>query len=791
MYKNYLFILFLFVAQASLLGQGKINGTITDTEGEPLLGATVLIEGTNIGATTDVDGTFEIGQVPLGNRQLEISSLGFQKRMVSVTLERGKTLSLTVALQESNEALDEVVVQGKSNEQRKREEPIKIEVLSVDEVLERATSITELINQTSGIKIRQAAGVGSETTININGLQGNAVRFFRDGVPSDYLGRAFSLGLVPTGSIQSVEIYKGVLPVELGADALGGAINIVSKSKNTEYLDLSYELGSFNTHILNLGANVIIPKTKIHVGVNSYYTGSDNDYEFSFERQVGQDLEVINASRFHDAIFSTFVEFNAGVHDTKFADLFDVKYAYFALDNEIQNGIFIDQPFGEITEGEINRVLSFQYKKALLDNWNLNIFGALGNRNTELQDLGTRVYDWNGEFSRDSEGDLLPPIQGEQDQRDQKIQEDVKVARIFSEYEFSDKINLKLSSTYNGFERVGTDPFSTPNPLTGIQPITIPSEYTKIISGLGLGLSLFNDKLKSETFVKNYYLETVSPNLSFSETLTTDFFFRDFGWGQSFKYAFDGDTFVRISYEDAIRIPEAEEYFGDNVFILPNPELSPERSDNLNVGLSTNLNSAQTVYLELNAFYRSITDFIQLLPQGLINSINQNSDAQEVKGIEGNLKVHLGGNTTINGALTFQDIRVKESATNPQLVDARRPNVPYYFTNLSASKEFIEPFGCKGRLNLYGNYLYTEQYFRFFILKSLEPPLFGEVPNSVRNSVIPTQHQVNLGLTYTFEKVPLSLNLEAINVLEDQLFDNFGIPKPLRNYRLKLTYRLK
>ena len=210
------------------------------------------------------------------------------------------------------------------------------------------------------------------------------------------------------------------------------------------------------------------------------------------------------------------------------------------------------------------------------------------------------------------------------------------IFRFSTKYDINDFVNLKLSSTYNRFERVGSDPFADVNLVTGIQPITIPSTYIKIVSGFGVGVSLLNKKLISETFVKNYYLETESASLNFSQSLTEKLFDRSFRWGQSFKYAFDQDTFVRVSYEDAIRIPDAEEFFGDNLFILPNPALRPESSDNLNIGFSTNINSSKTIFAEVNAFYRNTKDFIQRFPLGLINSINRNSDSQEVKGIEGN-----------------------------------------------------------------------------------------------------------------------------------------------------------
>ena len=336
-------------------------------------------------------------------------------------------------------------------------------------------------------------------------------------------------------------------------------------------------------------------------------------------------------------------------------------------------------------------------------------------------------------------------------------------------------------------DRIGSDPFAQENFITGIQPITIPSTYRKIVSGIGVGSKFFNQKLVGATFVKNYYLETESASF-FGESLTEELFDRSFGFGQSFKYELDENTYARISYEKATRIQDADEYFGDNLFLLPNPLLITEMSDNVNLGIATNLNESNSINLEINGFYRDTKDFIRIFPRDLLFSINRNSFTQIAKGVEVNLKVNPSETSSIRAAITYQDLRGKDNLDSPNLEDSRTPNIPYFFTNLSANKNFIFPFGWNLDLNFYGNYLFTEQFFVRATERSLEPALFEEAPSSVTN-IIPTQHQVNLGVTCNLKKIPISLNLEVINALDAQLFDEFRIPRPLRNFRFKITYR--
>ncbi|MEL7001153.1 MAG: carboxypeptidase-like regulatory domain-containing protein, partial [Bacteroidota bacterium] len=157
-----------------------ITGKVLDAKGEVLPGITVILEGTDKGAVTDAQGNFEIKNLKPSNYSLIISGVGYVRQSKTILLKNGQSLKLNFTLQENTQQLDEVIVRGKTDSQIKREQPIKVESINVERILGQSTSVPELINQTSGVKVRQASGVGSATTININGLQGNAVRFFRD-----------------------------------------------------------------------------------------------------------------------------------------------------------------------------------------------------------------------------------------------------------------------------------------------------------------------------------------------------------------------------------------------------------------------------------------------------------------------------------------------------------------------------------------------------------------------------------------------------------------------------------
>lgn len=81
----------------------------------------------------------------------------------------------------------------------------------------------------AGVKLRVNSGVGSDYNFTLNGFSGRQVKFFMNGLAMDNFGDAFSINNLPANMVERAEVYKGVLPVGLGADALGGAVNVITR----------------------------------------------------------------------------------------------------------------------------------------------------------------------------------------------------------------------------------------------------------------------------------------------------------------------------------------------------------------------------------------------------------------------------------------------------------------------------------------------------------------------------------------------------------------------------------
>ncbi|WP_308992726.1 TonB-dependent receptor [Mariniflexile litorale] len=786
MYKKFYFItLFIFLSVKSF-SQSSVSGKITDEKGTPLVRVNIFLKEIKLGTVSNENGDFEIKEVPYGNYNLEITSLGYQKQVTPITVQKGNAVLVAITMYEEKQALDEVILKAKSKQQQKQEEPIKVNIINVAKISERATPLTTIINQTSGVKVRQSAGIGSPTVVNINGLQGSAIRFFKNGIPSDYLGRAFQIGVIPTNLISDIEIYKGVLPIELGADALGGAINIVTKKPDHDFLIASYGLGSFNTHTANFNANYLIPKTKFHIGLKSYYIFSDNNYKFDAPilNPETQNYTHHTAKRFHDGIETYFVQGNFGVHTTKFADVLDVEISYFNFDKEIQTGTSITIPIGESRFNETNKIASVTYEKSISDAFLLNAFVAFSKKNNKRKDVSNNKYNWFGEVIN---AENFSKGETDHEKSDSNIDQDNFVTRLYGRYEINENLNIKVSTTFNSKNQVGTDPYQEEDVSTGIQPITIPSSYKKTISGFGIGSKLFHGKVTNEFTLKHFYLNTESTNII--ETVETIKKSKSsFGWGNSVKYKFNNTVFARVSFENTTRIPEAEEYFGDNLFNLSSPDLNPEKSKNVNVGFYTNLNAVKTLFIDVNTFYRNTENFIRKLPIGFVFTQNENTDTQITKGIETSLKANFKNNFTATTSVTYQDMR-RVDTNGSALENSRTPNTPYFFTNIHVLKRYKNPFEWPIALDVYANYNFTEQYLLWPTAKTLEPALF-ERDIDFTDLIIPEQHEVSFGITVKLEKLPISINTEITNISNSKLYDEFRIQKPLRAFRLKITYKL-
>ena len=205
-----------------------LSGKVTDQEGQPLPGATIMITGTQSGVASDNNGHFKLSKVSFGSYELAVSMVGYQKKVITVLVRNENPSFLTITLSASHKALDEIVVIGKSEATALRQSPQAVAVLETQTARLQTADLGEVMAKVQGVNVQRGGGLGSDTRFSLNGLTDDQIRFFLDGIPLDFVGYSFGIANVPVNLIDRVEIYKGVVPIRFGADALGGAVNLVS-----------------------------------------------------------------------------------------------------------------------------------------------------------------------------------------------------------------------------------------------------------------------------------------------------------------------------------------------------------------------------------------------------------------------------------------------------------------------------------------------------------------------------------------------------------------------------------
>jgi outer membrane cobalamin receptor len=145
---------------------------------------------------------------------------------------------------------EEIVVIASRYPEKLQNVPVSVELIDSEELVNiGAVSVTEILNKKSGLIVNDYGAVGSQKTVCIRGAQSRQVLILMDGqVLNSSQNGVVDLSMINTDQIERIEILKGPGSALYGANALGGVINIISKSGTEKpECNLKYSLGSFNT----------------------------------------------------------------------------------------------------------------------------------------------------------------------------------------------------------------------------------------------------------------------------------------------------------------------------------------------------------------------------------------------------------------------------------------------------------------------------------------------------------------------------------------------------------------
>ncbi len=763
----------------------KIKGCVTNLEGKALVGANITIKGYKETNSTDINGCFSLLKPKQETYTLKVSYLGYKNYSINLNSTENKAINIRL-VEEEFTALNDIVIMGKTKAEKQREQAYAINVIKTDVYKNSAIDVNQVLNQVPGIIVRKQGGLGSSFDLSLNGLSGNQVRIFIDGIPMNYFGSSLSLNNFPTNIIESIEVYKGVVPIHLPADALGGAINIITNKNKKNYVDTAYSLGSFNTHIASLNGQYYDKKSGFIMKLKSFYNYSDNDYKIDVLIPLPDGRipsKTTSVKRFHDAYNSKMGQLELGLTQQKYADELLFSFLYSNNYKELQNIPIPDKvifPFGEVYEKNESYISTIKYnKKQLVKKLDVSSFVAFVNAQKNYVDRSDNKYNWFGNTTNTS-----PSTTGEYyGKTDLTLDQKNIISNVNLQYHVYKNQLLTLNASSNYYRVVGHDPLSPQN----LEQFGNPSTTNKYVAGLSYSFNNLNKKLNNTIFVKQYNYKIkgteTDPTGVNTKRVESKEDYTSFGLASTFR--FTKYSQLKLSFEKAIRFPENLEILGNGIEILTNINLKPETSHNLNIGYRAKkyFQNNNLLHFETNLFYRDAKNYIYVRPK-LVFKTYDNLENVLTRGIESEINYTFLKKYTLGINATYLDIRERSEFLPATSIpntyyDSRIPNIPYLFGNITLRLNFNNLIEKNDQFSITSLQQYTHKYSLFF----------EEIGNEDLRK-IPTQFSQNIEFTYTDKSEKHNLSFAINNLLDEKLTDNFNLQKPGINFNLKLRYHI-
>ena len=282
------------VPQAQAQKRGTVEGVVRAADGDPLPGAEVLDPSLQRGTTTDEDGQFVLDKLPTGPHTLEIRFIGYQTAVRTVQLKPGETVQIEVSLKSRVLQNEGVTVTGTARARSTLRAPQDVDVISTQDLqIGRNAALGDLLRENvDGVSSIQTGSQAGKPVLR--GLSGNRIVLLKDGIAQEFY--QFGVRHFPTtnaSEAERVEVVRGASSILYGSDALGGAINVITKPAPTS-----------STGELETGGSV---STQYFTNNNERSTSADFSvaegnagWRLGIERRIGGNFHTPDAPTFFE-----------------------------------------------------------------------------------------------------------------------------------------------------------------------------------------------------------------------------------------------------------------------------------------------------------------------------------------------------------------------------------------------------------------------------------------------------------------------------------------------------------
>ena len=761
-----------------------LTGRVCNADGEALAEAWVRVKGSHVGCRTDAAGRYRLS-LRRGTHTLQVTAMGHKQQERQVTTTEGSQ-HLDFSLTPLQVQLSEATVTG-SGVERLRRSPYNALSLDASTLGSSSRSIGQALAKAPGVKVRESGGVGSDLGVMMDGFNGKHVKVFIDGVPQEGAGSSFGLNNIPTSYARSIEVYKGVVPVAFGTDALGGVVNIVTgRRREGWWADAQYTGGSFNTHKWHVQAGQTW-RNGWTLEAQAFQNFSDNGYRVDvpvedFETGRIDRTQTVRVKRFHDRFHNEAFTLKGGLTNRRWADRLLVGMQYAQLYKEVQNGVRQEIVYGARHRRGYSLTPSVEYamRDLLLRGLDVQASAQYTRDVTTHIDTSGVKYNWLG---------LTAPLSspGEQSLQHLRATAHNANARLNLNYRPAEAHLITLNHVTQTFRRNQTSLLTVPASTDPISRRTL-----KYITGLSYTYRP-SDRWQLSAFGK-HYAQYVSGPVATTEaqeqyvrsSRRTGFW----GYGAAGTWQMLRGLQGKLSYEHACRLPGIEEMFGDNDLETGNMTLRPERSENANFALSYSLRRRRhALYAEGGLIMRLTHDYIQRsiasLSGGKYAAAYTNYGKVRTMGFNLTARYSLGRWLSVGGSYTHIDVtdrnRHAMGSTAANINYGKRmSNVPYAFADADIQLSWPDLCGRGSLLTA----TYEHQYVHAFSYYS------AHIGANSADYLVPRQLAHNLCLAFTPKGALLSLSLECRNLTNARLYDNFSLQKAGRAFYAKVQVHL-
>jgi outer membrane cobalamin receptor len=784
--RYFFWVCVLICSSLAVSGQPvTIKGLVTASDNEPVAGASVSL--LNLGRTvvTDEQGRFVFTQVTENLLIIQITAAGYEKLTTEIDLNEGEQL-FSFRLQRTAANMETVTVLGYTPVQLRNRQAYNVTAIDAVKFHNTTLDIATLLNRVPGARLRESGGTGSDFDFSLNGFSGKRVRFFMDGVPIDELGPAFQINNIPVNFAERIEIYKGVVPVWLGSDALGGAINIITGTKLQNFLDVSYAYGSFNTHRSSINAAITSNKG-FTFRVNAFQNYSDNNYEVVVDAAdiyTGEYFPDSRVKRFHDKYHNETIIAKLGVVNKKWADQLLMGVTLGQYYKEIQTGARLTAVFGHIhNRGNILMpTLTYNKKNLLTRGLDLSFNANYNFGEEQSVDTVHARYNWlQDSVNYRGKG-------GERSYMWYKYKNNMGSIAASASYRLGDNHFFALNNVLSLFNRKGTNIVSPHAMLDNI-----PLQSNKNVLGLSYqfkkndraDLSVFGKYLQQNAHTRLVETDYTRPNDTTYNNVSKKI--HKYGYGFAGSYFLQPGLQLKLSFENTNRLPESEDLFGDATNKDGNWNLKPESSKNINLGVGyTYAFRENRFYFSVTGIYSYVNDYIYYVFNSYTNKMYaENILSVSNLGLESEIRFSHKNILSAGVNVTYQNLRDREryrfdlgGEIPSNTYKQRIPNIPYLFGNADANIFFNNVFTGSDKLSIGYNLLYVHDFYLYWA---------SEGASSTKR-IIPEQVAHDINMIYTLKEGKYNIAFECKNITDRILYDNYSLQKPGRSVNVKLRY---